>query len=108
MAIEYYEGVRQAFALASVDKKFDMVHPWYDLISTLTIQMMMIIALASISVDVFGSSTFGSGIKCTPIYRSTIYSNNTLKQQQVKGNSRRDIEKATFLVTLTLTMYIAL
>ena len=80
MAIEYYEGVRKAFDLASVEKKFDMVHPWYDLISTLTIQMMMIIALASISVDVFGSSTFGSGIKCTP----TIYANNTLSQQQVK------------------------
>ena len=57
----YYD---KAFALALADHQFDVVHPWWDLLSTMTIQFTMIIALTSISLDVF--SQFGSGIKCTP------------------------------------------
>ena len=57
----YYD---KAFDLALADHQYDMVHPWWDLLSTMTIQFTMIIALTSISLDVF--SQFGSGIKCTP------------------------------------------
>ena len=54
----------KAFDLASADIQYDVVHPWWDVVSTMTIQFTMIIAVTSISLDVF--SQFGSGIRCTP------------------------------------------
>lgn len=55
----YYD---KAFDLASAEERFQVVRPWWDLLSQMTIQFSMIIALTSISLDVF--SQFGSGIKC--------------------------------------------
>ena len=70
MATYYDAAFDLATASASGDQQYDMVHPWWDLVSTMSLQFTMIIALTSISLDVFNQ--FGSGIKCTP-YNGTIH-----------------------------------
>ena len=57
----YYD---KAFDLASTEERFHVVRPWWDLMSQITIQFSMIIAVTSISLDVF--SQFGTGVKCIP------------------------------------------
>ena len=84
----YYD---KAFELASADKSCDLVCPWWDLLSTMTIQFSMLIALTSVSMDVF--SQFGSGIKCTPMNVTKTLNLQQVRLRRLNNNNNNAILK---------------